>query len=315
MEFIGQKSLVEDFKDKIQHQVVGHAYALTGPVGMGKKTLATHLAKMLLCEGGKDQLPCDRCIACKSFDPEGTPRLTIVKNETQKILIKQIRGLIEDIGIRPSTGRKVYLIQEADRMTPDAQNCLLKTLEEPPPYAVILLTTASYESLLLTIRSRVVQLKMKPYSEEELESIFKQKDIALKGKEHLLTWCQGIPGKALTLINDDGFAENREKVFQFIFNETDFSNLEFNQYLSKRKEAFLPCLDIMETVYRDALLVLFHKVDGLINSDKQDKIITYAQSTNPMVLTQKIEFIQEMRNNLKRNMNYQLAVDRMTLSI
>lgn len=314
MGFIGQKAIVEDFKDKIKHGTIGHAYALTGPVGMGKKTLALHLAKMLLCEG-RDDVPCNQCRACKSLNAEGTPRLTIIRNETQKILIKQVRGLIEDIGIRPASGRKVYIIEDADRMTQDAQNCLLKTLEEPPSYAVILLTTAFYESLLLTIRSRVVQLKLKPYSDEELRSILKLNGHSIQGKEHLLAWSQGIPGKALGLISDDQFAEYRRMVFRFLFQEAEFSNLEFNQYLSKHKEAFLPCLEIMETVYRDALLVLCQQVDGLINSDKKDNIIAYAQSADFKALTQKIEFIQEMRSNLKRNMNYQLAVDRLTLEV
>lgn len=314
MNFIGQSSLVKDFKDKMENQSLSHAYAFTGPVGIGKRTFAGYLSQMLLCED-LAHAPCGHCRSCRCFEAEGHPRLTIIRNETQKILIKQIRGLIEDIGMRPSSGRKVYVIEEADRMTPDAQNCLLKTLEEPPSYAVILLTTAYYESLLTTVRSRTVQIKMKPYKEQDIRDIVLKKGVVLKGKEHLLAWSQGNPGKALQLMNDEKFSENREKVLQFLFEEGEFPALEFNLFLSKRKESFLTCMDIMESVYRDALLVLFGQGDGLINSDKKDKIVAYANRYKPIELTEKIAIIQEMRSNLKRNMNYQLAVDTVTLEV
>ena len=102
-------------------------------------------------------------------------------------------------------------------MTIDAQNCLLKTLEEPPPYAVIILITSYYESLLTTIRSRTVQVKLKSYKTDEIRRIIEKKGVDIRGKDHILTWCQGNPGKAIELLNDRSFSENREKVFQFVF--------------------------------------------------------------------------------------------------
>ncbi len=318
MQFIGQKPIIEGFRQKIKQNTLSHAYALTGPVGMGKRTLAHYLAKMLLCTGQEDLSPCGQCRSCKSFEAGANPQFTVIRNETRNILIKQIRGLIEDIGIRPASGRKVYLIEEAERMTPDAQNCLLKTLEEPPSYAVILLTSAFYESLLLTVRSRVVQIKLKPASFEELKRIVDLKGVAIEGKEHLLTWSHGIPGKALQLLGDTQFEENRERVMAYVFNEDGFAHLEFNQYLSKKKESFDGCMDILESVYRDILVVSVNgsdKGDGLINSDKKDNILAYAQRNDPLVLTEKISRIHDIRSNLKRNMNYQLAVDMITLGV
>ncbi len=321
MHFIGQKPIIEGFRDKIKQNMLSHAYALTGPVGIGKRTLSHYLAKMLLCTGPEDMAPCGQCRACKSFEAGVNPGLTVIRSETKKILIKQIRGLIEDIGIRPASGRKVYLIEEAERMTPDAQNCLLKTLEEPPSYAVILLTTAYYESLLITVRSRIVQMKLKPASLEDMNRIAQLKGLDTKGKEHILTWSHGITGKALQLLGDTEFEKNREKVMQYVFSPEGFAHLEFNQYLSKEKEAFEECMDILESVYRDILLVSCHASQaldegyGLINSDKKDKILAYAQRYDPLVITEKISRIHEIRSNLKRNMNYQLAVDLITLDV
>lgn len=315
MDFIGQKSIIDSFKNNVNCNTLSHAYALTGPVGMGKKTLSHYLAKMLLCTGTEENVPCGQCRSCKSFDAGSNPQFTVLRNETQKILIKQIRGLIEDICIRPAKGRKVYIIEEADRMTPDAQNCLLKTLEEPPAYAIILLTTAYFDSLLITVRSRIVHTRLKPYSKEELKRIAKNKGLDINGREHLLNWSQGIPGNALKLLGDSQFEENRDMVMKFVFNNHDFSNLELNQYLSKKKESFDECMDILESVYRDVLLVLCNAGDGLINSDKKNNIIEYAKNHEFLEITEKIAKIHEIRSNLKRNMNYQLAVDMVTLEI
>jgi DNA polymerase-3 subunit delta' len=313
MDFIGQESIIEGFRDRIVHNTMSHAYALTGPAGMGKRTLASYITKMLLCQGPALKAPCCQCRSCKSFDAGSNPNVTFIRNETQKILIKQIRDMIDDISIRPASGLKVYIIEEAERMTPDAQNCLLKTLEEPPPYAVILLTTAYFESLLSTVRSRVVNTRMKAYTFEELARIAKYKELDISGKEYLLNWSQGVPGNVIQLLGDRQFDENRKMVMKFVFNDGEFPDLELNKYLSGNKETFGECMDILESVYRDTLLIMCGEDEGLINSDKKANIVEYAKHHETLELTVKIEKINEIRNDLKRNMNYQLAVDMVTL--
>lgn len=316
MDFIGQASIVESFRNEIKNNTFGHAYVLTGDTGIGKKTLAHYMAKTILCTDREiNQAPCGICRACRSFEDNINPNFTVIRHETRNIVIKQIRDLIEDISIRPSEGKKVYLVEEADRMTIQAQNCLLKTLEEPPAYAVILLTSSIFESLLITIRSRVVQISLKPYTLPEMKRILDNKAINSIGKEHLFSLSRGIPGKAIALISDKSFEVNRERVMKFVFDNTTFSALEFNQYLSKNKGAFLTCMDILESVYRDALMALYSLDHGLINSDKKDNILKYAKEHSTYYITDKISRIQEVRSNLKRNLNYQLAVDMVTLEV
>lgn len=316
MEFIGQSSIVEDFGNKIKNNKLGHAYILTGEPGIGKRTLARYLAKTILCTDRKEnQAPCGNCRACKTFDVNVNPNFTVVRHETRSIVIKQIRNMLEDIEIRPSEGKKVYIIEEADRMTTQAQNCILKTLEEPPPYAVIILTTAIYDSLLITIKSRAVQVSLKPYSLDEMREILNVNRISFADKEYLLSLSQGIPGKTINLIDDKDFEESRNKVMSFLFDNSTMSAMEFNKYLSDNKEAFSTCMDIIDSVYHDALMVLYSIEDGLINPDKKDNIIKYANEHSTYSIMQKISRIQEIRLNLKRNLNYQLAVDIVTLEI
>lgn len=198
-------------------------------------------------------------------------------------------------------------------MTVQAQNCLLKTLEEPPVYAKIILTTSNYESLLLTIRSRVIRKNLKPCTINELKLIAQKKEIDLTGKEYILSLSRGIPGIALQLLADKDFEEIRNETLKFLFDVNISSKLYFNQYLSKNKNAFDVCLSVMESVYRDALLVRCSLEDGLINSDKKDNILKYANMHSTIDITEKISRLEKVRNNMMRNMNYQLAVDIITM--
>ncbi|HHU91004.1 MAG TPA: AAA family ATPase [Clostridiaceae bacterium] len=314
MDYIGQTEIIDEFRKGIRHDSLGHAFVLTGEKGIGKKTLAHYIAKALLCtEKESVRLPCGCCRACKSFDEYVNPNLMVIRSETKNIVIKQIRDLIDDIGIRPLQGRKVYVIEDAERMTVQAQNCLLKTLEEPPDYAIIILTTSNYESLLLTIRSRVVRKQLKPSTINELKLIAQKKGIDTNGKEYLLALSRGIPGIAFQLMADKDFEKNREETLNFIFDENISTKLYYNQYLSKNRNAFAVCTDILESVYRDALLVKCSLEDGLINSDKKDNIMKYAKMHSTIDITEKISRIEKVRNNMKRNMNYQLAVDYITM--
>ncbi|HHW23788.1 MAG TPA: DNA polymerase III subunit delta' [Clostridiaceae bacterium] len=316
MGFTGQAHILERLKNEIKNGTLGHAYAFTGEKGIGKRTLAHYMAKTILCtEKGNDIEPCGKCRSCRSFEEGVNPNFRVIRNETKKILIRQIRDMIEDISVRPAEGKKVYLIEEADLMTVDAQNCLLKTLEEPPPYCIILLTTSVYESLLLTIRSRVAQLRLKPYTEGEIKTIAKANGIDIRGKEYLTSLCGGIPGRIFELASDKSFEENRNIVMRFVFEADTRSRLDFNQYLSKNKSAVSSCMDILESIYRDALMVQCSVTDGLINSDKKDNIIKYARGLSPDDIFAKISGIEEIRSNLKRYMNYQLAVDMLTLAL
>jgi DNA polymerase-3 subunit delta' len=312
-EFIGQRNIVNTFSELKRKNLLGHAYLLSGPEGIGKRTLAAYISKLLLCTADAG-VPCGRCNNCKSFDAGINPGFMRISPRTQNILIEQIRLILDDIAVKPSAGRKVYSIEDADRMTTQAQNCLLKTLEEPPEYAVIMMTASNPESLLTTIRSRVVQCRLARYSAAEIRRILERSGI--KGaNEAAVAYSDGIPGKAIKLAREGRFTQSRDMVMGFMFGDRQGGAQDFdlNRYLSKNREAFTECADIIESVFRDAMLLLAGKPEGLINSDKRDSIIEYAKRHNIQEMLSRMKALNEIRENLRYYMNYQLAVDLVTL--
>lgn len=167
--FVGNKSAVRAVRMAAENGGTGHAWLFCGEAGTGKKTLASLFAQALLCGGGEAK-PCGRCGACLKFLKGAHPDISVIRKPADKsfILVEQIRKVREEIYIRPNESEyKIVLIENADNMNPAAANALLKVLEEPPAYAVFLLTADNERKLPETIvsRCRTVELFAVPLPE------------------------------------------------------------------------------------------------------------------------------------------------------
>ena len=175
-EILGNEMVKDHFKKAIENHKISHAYILTGEAGMGRKSIANAFAMTLLCEKGGSE-PCMTCHSCKQVMSGNHPDLIYVKHEKPgSIGVDDVREQINDtIMIRPySSYYKIYIVDEAEKMTVQAQNALLKTIEEPPSYAVIILITTNQEAFLPTILSRCVQMKLKPLKDFTIKSYLTQ---------------------------------------------------------------------------------------------------------------------------------------------
>ena len=160
---IGHDEIIGHLKNAIDAGKISHSYIFTGEPGSGKKLLAGTFAATLQCEAGGTE-PCQKCDSCKKAMGKNHPDIIMVTHEKPgTITIDEIRDqVIHDVDIRPYySPYKIYIIADADLMTPQAQNALLKTIEEPPEYAVIMLLTNNIGGLLPTIQSRCVRLDLK----------------------------------------------------------------------------------------------------------------------------------------------------------
>lgn len=276
---------------------------------------------MLLCQKQSGDEKCGQCFACKTFDSNTNPDIHIIDPGDGSISVEEIRSMQNDVIIKPLySARKVYLIFEADKMTVQAQNCLLKTLEEPPSYAVIILTAFNYEALMETIRSRVLRLSFKKYSNDELKAIIESNlDKPVDNIDFVLSFSDGIAGNALEIAGSEEFIRLREETIQVVLsfrnNNVDESFKAMN-FMADNKGVIDTVLDIMMTFFRDLLI---YKKTGdekmLINSDKKGIILNNVDKFTLKRLGESIELIENTKRILQQNANFQLSMEVMLMKL
>lgn len=320
-DIIGQNEVVSTLKAVLRDDSARHAYIFAGPEGIGKRMVARVFAAALLCSGRNFADRCENCQTCRLFDSGTNPDFYVVEAEGASISVDDIRSMQHDISIRPMySSKKVYLVAEADKMTVQAQNCLLKTLEEPPGYAVIVLTASNSNSLLETIRSRSIIYNFRKNTDEEVKACILKREVKeVAGLDFIVSYADGVPGMALTLIESGDFRLNRDKAVEVILQLKTSKLLEiFNVYdfFEENKDNIDSILDIMLLFYRDLLIA---KKSGneniLINSDKKDIILKNVDGFEIGKLIENIAAIEEARRNIKQNANYQLAIEVMLMKL
>lgn len=324
-DILGQKEIVGTLKHLLLHDKAGHAYIFCGPDGIGKRTVAHAFSKALLCADGPRGKSCGKCLPCRLFSAGSNPDFYKIENDDSSIGVDGIRALQGDMAVRPFYGsKKAYVIVNAEKMTIQAQNCLLKTLEEPPLFAVIILTTSNYDALIETIRSRAVKLVFKKNSNQEVrEFLVKKYGDALKGIDFIVSYSDGIIGKAVELAENREFASLREETIRTVLDLQDkrlgtiFQLLDF---FNRNKDRISTVFDIMVSFYRDLLVAKKTNKDNLlINSDKRDIILNVAAAMKDIVAARltarSIEIIENTRMNISKNVNFQLSIEVMLIKL
>ncbi len=318
---VGQKEIKEALMAAVQTGKVGHAYILSGPRGIGKKSVARIFAKQLLCQELKDGKCCNGCMPCRLLANGTNPDFSEINPEEGSIGVEEIRKIHSEINIRPLySNKKVYLIADAERMTVQAQNSLLKTLEEPPSYGVILLTVSNYGALLETIRSRAVKYSFRKNSPEEVKTLLKAKfGHSPQNLEFIAAYADGIIGSALELAGSEEFIRLRQDVLDIVqkLESSKLSEiLKLYGFFEDNKSDVDTVLDIMLLFYRD-LLAFKNTGDEyvLINSDKKDIILNSVSAYTTARITRNIDLIEAARRNIKQNANYQLSIEVMLMKL
>lgn len=251
-EVVGHERLTDYFERSLTHRNISHAYLLTGEEGLGKMTLARAWAKALLCEQGTG---CGVCHACRQFQTDNHPDVCYVQHEKPaSIGVDEIREqLVADAEIRPYQGKyKIYIVDEAEKMTVQAQNALLKTIEEPPEYVMILLLATREDSMLQTILSRCITLKLRPLQDEQIRSwLMSQKNMERKEAMICTAFARGNMGKAITLAESETYLSMYQEVVQLLKGVYKRETFEMLSVLKDRKEDTEAVLDIISLWFRD----------------------------------------------------------------
>lgn len=319
-EILGHELIKEHFRNALQSGKISHAYILSGEEGMGKKTLADAFALSLLCEKGGEE-PCRSCPACKQVLSGSHPDLVYVTHEKPaSIGVEDIRVQINDaIQVRPySSSHKIFIVDEAEKMTQQAQNALLKTMEEPPSYAVILLLTTNQEVFLPTVRSRCVQMKLKPLKDSEIQTyLIKNMGLSMADAEIYAAFARGNLGKAITIASSERFKELYKEMRKLLteIRQADISDiLDWIGNIKEEAYDVEECLDFIQMWYRDILL---YKVtedrESLIFKNEEAAVRTISGKSSCEGIERVLKAIDQARIRLKANVNMEIVLELMLL--
>ena len=319
---VGHRDIIQYIQDAVQQNKVSHAYILNGQRGSGKKMLAKLFAMTLQCESDRSD-PCGEWRSCIQANNGKQPDIITVKHEKPaSISVDDIRTQVNgDIMIKPySSPYKVYIIPDADLLTVQAQNALLKTIEEPPEYAVIFLLTENADSLLPTIRSRCVMLKLRNIKDKLVKKyLMEQLQVPDYQAELCAAFAQGNIGRAMLLAKSEHFNEIKEEAIQLLkyINEMELHEIvsaikEINKY----KLEVADYLDIITIWYRDVLLYkATADVDGLVFSDQLKYIKERASKSSYEGIENILEAIEKAKSRIKANVNFDLLMELLLLAI
>ncbi|MBE5946770.1 MAG: DNA polymerase III subunit delta [Lachnospiraceae bacterium] len=319
---VGHEDIIRHFKSSIEMDKISHAYIINGEVDSGKKMLAKAFATTLQCEKGGVE-PCDKCQSCLQVETGNHPDIITVTHEKAGVIsVDEIREqVVESIGIKPYKSKyKIYIVPDAQLMNIQAQNAILKTIEEPPEYGVILLLTSNLDKLLPTVQSRCMVLNTKPIRERDMLG-FLQKNMGLtEDKAYFcLDFAQGNLGKAIKLATNDEYVQVIDSVVDVmkkIF-DLDVDDLASAvSHIEQFKMSIDDYLDLMMMWYRDVLMFkVTGNVDKLLFKGEYSSIKKQAAMLSYKAIEDNINAIEIAKKRLNVNANFEVTMELLLLTL
>lgn len=286
----GNETNRKELEKIVQNNNILHSYLFLGKEGIGKKEIAKEFAKQILCLTKKENCNCKSCIC---FETQNHPDIQIINEDSETIKINTIRDMIQTVYQKPIlSSKKIYIINDCDKMTKEAQNSLLKTLEEPPEYIIMILIASNSDMILNTIKSRCTKIVFNKLNNKEIQEILTTKDIENTNiSENMYEFFDGSISKALKIL------EKKEKYTQledFINGIKTSSKLDF---ITKNKEVFEK--EEINELLEYCIVLLF-------NLGKKEQNIQYFNC---------VKIIQETINKINSNSNFDMSVDNMLFKL
>lgn len=321
-DIIGHEQIIEHLQNAITMDKVSHAYILNGPDKAGKKMIAEAFAMTLQCEK-KEKNPCLECHSCKQAINHNQPDIIYVQHEKPNtVSVDDIRDQVNrDIDVKPYGSRyKIYIVDEAEKMNVQAQNALLKTIEEPPSYAIILLLTSNADAFLPTIRSRCVTLNLKVVPDKVIKKyLMEQRGVPDYQADVCVAFAQGNVGKAIALASSEDFNELKASAVQLMKRIKDIELYELTEAVKQISEFKLQIndyFDIMMIWYRDILLYKATlDVNGLIFKDEVYDIKKQASKSSYNGIETILDALEKAKLRLNANVNFDLVMELLLLTI
>ena len=318
----GQQDIKEHLQNAIAMGKVSHAYIISGEKDSGKKMLAEAFAATLLCEtDGRDA--CGECRSCKQAVDHNHPDIRYVTHEKPTtISVEDIRQQINnDIVIKPyASAHKIYIVDQAEKMNKMAQNALLKTIEEPPEYGVILLLTTNAAGFLPTILSRCVTLEMQPILKDVIiRELMQRHGIPDYQAQVCASFAQGNLGKAIKLASSQEFNEMKNGMVSMLRRMDSMDLFEISRIvkgLEEYKPEIQDYLDLLTIWFRDVLLYKsMGDQEAITFRDEALIIKRQADGASFSGLEKILEALATTKRRIAANGNYNLAIELLLLTI
>ncbi len=289
-EIIGNQQIKETLIKAVKENTVSHSYMFVGIEGIGKQRIAKDFAQMILCMNEENK-GCNQCKSCIEFQSHNHPDFLYIEPDGNSIKIEQIRYLQRKIQEKPIiSDQKVYIINDADKMTKEAQNSLLKTLEEPPEYSTIILIGSNENAFLNTIKSRCMILSFRSISSETIKTYMKTNYGMENISENMVEAFQGSIGKAIILKDKKEQYDKVEEVIQNLDRKNMIDILQLSEEIYKDKEEIMNILEYINII--------------LIKLTKEN--IKYVNC---------IQIVEETKKRLNQNANYDMCIDNMLFNM
>lgn len=326
-----QQTALRALRSCIRRSQVAHAYLFTGPRGVGKTTTALAFAAALNCQDpSADGDACGVCMSCLRIQGGTSPDVQLISPDGNQTKIDQMQEMIRSLSYAPLDGRyRVFIVEQADTLNPHSENCILKILEEPPSYAVLLLLSSNPNSLLPTIRSRCQTVRFRRAQTDEVERVLREKcDLPDDDLRVIAACSQGAIGKALRMASEPEFIEERRMVLDALLEWAegpDVLSIRTAETLRKlaeprkndpdertRVQRLTGMLEYVLTWYADLLAIKVSGTDARVtNADYLDELRAQADRYSQSKLRSAVRLIMDTRRYIEGNITPQLALENM----
>jgi len=319
-EIIGHKEQIDFLKKALSTNKLSHSYIFEGVSGIGKKTTAMAFAKLIFCNE-EATAECDTCDACKRFDSGNHPDFMLIVPDGKSIKNEQIEKFQEFVSIKPYLGdHKIILIDDASTMTVSAQNRILKTLEEAPKNVVIIFICETMSALLPTIVSRCQRLSFSRLEHQLIESyLLDNFELTEEEASVFSQFGDGSLKKAIESASSDPFKNGRGlaiKLMMAIHRQERSKSIGIADELSKLELSLIDIIDILETYYRDLMMLLiFNLPNRMMNKDFGDELYICAQLIQRKKLVNYIEATEDAKKMLRENVNESIVLDGLIVAL
>ena len=321
-EIVGHEQIKEHMQAAIRDKKPFHAYLFQGEEGVGKEALARTFAAGLQCQSESTDKPCKECVSCRQMESGNQPDVIWVTREKASLGVDEIREqLCNTMDIKPfSSPYKIYLVPEAEKMTEAAQNALLKTIEEPPEYGIVILMTSNISALLPTIQSRCLTMEFRPLSTAVVESYVKEHcQVPDYQARASAAFAQGNLGKAMRYAKSEDFIERKDHIISLLrhVEQMDLSEmLAVIKDLGTRKDEVRDYIDLMVLWYRDVLLFKATKDSNqLLFQDEASYISREASHRSYEKIEEILQAFEKAKVRLRANVNFDITMELMLLTL